>query len=237
MRLRTDWTKMNILAISDVHAPYQHADTLRFLAYLKKMLNPDLVIQVGDLADYHNISFHDSDPDLDSAGTELHKFKKFAHDMEKLFPDMYILGSNHGDLPLRKLKSNGLPKDLIRPYNDLYGVGPGWKFVDDLLLEGPKQSLYCCHGIAKDGLKLTKERGVSSIQGHYHTEFNIQYCSTPYDLLWAMQVGCLIDQRSKAFAYNQLDLTRPIIGVGAVVKGRPTLFPMLLNKKGRWVGK
>ena len=236
MKLKMDLTKRRLLLISDLHAPYQHPDALAFLSYLKGALKPDLVVSMGDMLDFHGISFHDSDPDLLSSGDELSRGRAFAQDLEKLFPEMYVLGSNHGDLPLRKAKAHGLPRALFRPFNDIYGVGSDWKFVDDLLIEGPKQSLYLCHGIVKDGLKLTKERGVCTAQGHYHTEFNIKYASTPHDLLWSLQTGCLINHRSKAFHYNQLDLTRPIIGTGSVIHGKPQLHAMLLNKKGRWIG-
>lgn len=235
MKIKRKIKGERILTISDIHAPYHHTDTLAFLAYLKKQIQPTLVVQVGDLKDFHGISFHDSDPDLDSAGVELDKAQKFCSELEELFPEMYILGSNHGDLPARKAKAHGLPKKLLKSYNDIYGVDKGWKFVDDLLIEDKEQKIYFAHGIAKDGLKLVKERGVCTVQGHFHTEFNIKYASTPYDLLWSMQVGCLIDKNSLAFAYNKLDLSRPIIGSGSIVNGRPYLHPMLLNSKSRWI--
>ena len=38
---------------------------------LKKKYKPDKVIHIGDEVDKHAMSFHDSDPDLPSAGDEL----------------------------------------------------------------------------------------------------------------------------------------------------------------------
>jgi hypothetical protein len=236
VKLKDDIGKRRVLTISDLHAPYQHPDALDFLEHLKKQIKPDLVIQMGDLMDFHGISFHDSEPDLYSPGHELRMGQQFAQSLEDIFPDMYILGSNHGDLPLRRAKAHGLPTALFRPYNDIYGVGEDWKFVDDLLVESKDSKVYFAHGIIKDGLKLAKERGVCVVQGHFHTELNIKYASTPYNLIWSMQTGCLINHRSKAFKYNQLDLTRPIIGCGSIIKGQPHLHPMILGKDGRWVG-
>jgi predicted MPP superfamily phosphohydrolase len=221
-----------VLTISDMHVPYHHPDALAFLKALKKKYKPTTVICLGDMLDFHNISFHDSDPELFSAGDELKEARKHIKTIEKLFPEMVIVGSNHGDLPLRKLFAAGLPKEFLKSYNEIYGVGKKWKFVDDYSFQG----VYYCHGISKSGIKLAAQRAQSCVQGHYHTDFRIDYISNPKNLLWSMQIGCLIDDEALAFAYNKLQLTRPIIGTGVVVEGVPQLVPMLLNKKGRWIG-
>lgn len=226
----------NVLTISDMHAPYQHPDALKFLAALQKKYKFDYVINMGDLADFHNISFHKSDPTLLSAGDELRALQKFASKLEKLFPEMVIIGSNHGDLPLRKLFDAGLPAQLLRKYNDIYGVSKGWVFCDDLTIVDGLQETYFAHGISKNGLKLAGMRGVNVVQGHYHTDFRIDYISNPKNLLWSMQVGCLIDKKSLAFSYDSLNLSRPILGLGMIESGLPRLLPMQLDKTGAWTG-
>lgn len=225
-----------VLVISDMHLPYQHKDAMRFLRALAKKYGFDLVVSVGDLGDFHDMSFHDSDPDLLSAGDEHKQLQRLSRELEKIFPEMIILGSNHGDLPARKAFAAKMPKAFLRPYNDIYGVGKGWKFVDDLTLVDGRLVVYGAHGISKSGVKLAAQRGVCVFQGHYHTEFRIDYVSNPRDLLWSMQVGCLIDRRSLAFNYNKLDLSRPIIGCGMIEDGRPRLLPMPLNEAGDWTG-
>jgi transcriptional regulator with XRE-family HTH domain len=57
-----------ILTISDLHIPYHHRDSLAFLAYLKAKYKPTRIICLGDELDKHALSYHDSDPDLASAG-------------------------------------------------------------------------------------------------------------------------------------------------------------------------
>jgi hypothetical protein len=54
------------------------------------------------MLDFHDLSFHDSAPELDSAMPELIRPTKVIREIEKLFPEMIIVGSNHGDLPLIK---------------------------------------------------------------------------------------------------------------------------------------
>jgi len=52
-----------------------------------------------------------------------------------------------------------------------------------------------------------------------------------------MNVGCLIDQKSMAFSYAKNFRTRFIIGCGIILNGITRLLPMVLNNKGRWIGK
>ena len=57
-----------VLIISDTHIPYHVKELIPFLRELKKIVKPDKVIHIGDELDKHAMSFHDSDPDLTSAG-------------------------------------------------------------------------------------------------------------------------------------------------------------------------
>jgi hypothetical protein len=236
--LKMDYTNKRILFISDMHIPYHHEDAFDFLAALKQHYKPDLVVSLGDLLDFHNISFHDSDPDLLGAGDELSLSQDYIQDLETLFPKMIIVGSNHGDLPLRKFVNGGLPRQMLKGYNEIYGVGTGWEFVADLTIKVPGRDvpdLYACHNIKKNNLAVAQQRGQRVINGHFHESFNVQYAGNPNSLLWACTAGCLIDKRSLAFAYNKLNLNRPILGTAVVENGMPVLAPMLLDSDGYWV--
>jgi hypothetical protein len=217
--------------------PYHHPDSIKFLAALKRKYKPQLVVSVGDLGDFHNISFHKSDPRLPNANDELLALQKNSKELEKLFPKMIITQGNHDALPKRRLFEEGIPESFLKPYNDIYGVGKGWQFVDDLTLKDGDEIIYVAHGIVKDGKRLAAQRGVHVVQGHYHTEARIDYVSNPRNLLWSMQVGCLIDRIALAFAYDKLNLNRPIIACGMVVNGQPKLEPMILTTKHRWIGR
>lgn len=223
-----------ILVISDLHAPYHHRDSLKFLEAIKKKYKPTAVWNVGDEVDYHAISYHDSDPDLPSAGDELKKAKKFIKKLESLFPEMILVDSNHGSLVYRKAKTNGIPKSVFKSYKEILGVKSWeWKnYHKYKLCNG--QEVYMIHGFKKNGLALCKEMGMSTIQGHYHSEFSIGYTSNPNNLNWSLMVGCLIDDKSLAFSYNKVIPTRPIIGCGIIINGQPQLIPMVLDKNGRW---
>jgi hypothetical protein len=228
----------SVLVISDLHAPWQHPDALEFLLSIKKKIKPDFVLNVGDECDAHALSMHDSDPDLTSAGDELKMAKKVIHDLEKIFPEMTLLHSNHSSLIYRRALKHGMPKAYLRNYNEFLEVGPGWQWVDDINFKVSDGSeVFATHGISADGLKLAMQYGKNVIQGHFHSKFNIQYFSNPDNLIWSMSCGCLTKQSSLAFQYARNFRMRFVIGTGAVIDGQPKLFAMQMDKHGRWTGE
>ena len=50
----------NVLVISDMHLPFQHKDTFRFLQALKDKYKPSTVVCIGDECDKHSLSYHES---------------------------------------------------------------------------------------------------------------------------------------------------------------------------------
>jgi predicted phosphodiesterase len=226
-----------ILVISDMHAPYNHPETQAFLLGLKNKYDPTMVISVGDEVDYHAMSFHDSDPNLPSAGRELELAIAELYPLYHIFPKVSLVDSNHGSMVYRKGKHHGIARKFLRDYGEILEAPKGWTWHNDLLVRLPRgQNLFVTHGVMKDGIKLAQTMGCCVVQGHYHTEFNIKYSSSPAQLYWSMQVGCSIDDDSMAFAYNKTTSLRPIIGHGIIINGLPKLLPMLLKSGGEWTG-
>ena len=225
----------SVLVISDTHAPYHHVDAIEFLNAVRKKYRPDKIVHIGDEVDFHALSFHDSDPDLDSVGTELIRARVFIGALASLFPHVDLVESNHGSLVFRKAKAHGLSVHMIKTYNEILGVGPGWKWHQDLTLDlSDGKSVYFHHGKSGDALKTSLNMSMSAVQGHYHGKFGVQYWGNPRGLYWGMQVGCLIDDRALAFAYNKADLPRPIIGTGMIINGQPKLIALVKKANGRW---
>ncbi len=234
--MRSPYLNSRILTISDLHVPYHHHEALAFLAYLKAKYKPTRIICLGDMEDKHALSYHESDPDLASAGDELAKALPVIAELHKLFPNMDILDSNHGSLVYRKAKTHGIPKHYIKSYNDVLGVGDGWKWHNDLVIKLPDGgSCYFHHGKSTRGLILTQQMGMSSVQGHYHNSFSVEYHGTPIALNWAMQTGCLIDYKSYAFSYANVNIKRAVIGTGLIIDSQPVLVPLLMDENGAWV--
>jgi len=225
----------SVLVISDLHIPYHHQDAFDFLKALKKKYKPDMIVNIGDELDHHAISMHEHNPDLMSAGDELKTSKEYIKELEKIFPRMTLVHSNHSSLVYRRALKYGLPKDYLKSYNEFLGVGDGWKWVDDLTITlSDGQDCFFTHGISADVLKVAAQYGMNTVQGHFHTKFSIGYFSNPQKLCFAMQVGCLINQKSMAFDYAKNFKSRFIVGCGMIINGQPRLMPMVLNKDGRW---
>lgn len=228
----------SILCLSDQHFPYNHADIIAFLKALKDKYKPDLVVNLGDEVDLNAFSFHEKDPDLLSPGEELQTAIRRLQPIYKLFPKMLLVESNHGSLVYRRGKANGLPRHVLKSYRDILEAPKGWSWHKDLVLRASDNSLiYICHGRSADGLKLSQSLGMKSIQGHFHEKFEIRYWGNKLGLFWSVIAGCLIEDDSLAFAYNKLNLKRPIIGTVVVLNGQPKLEPMILDSNGRWIGK
>lgn len=213
-----------ILVISDMHLPYTVKGLIPFLQGLKDKYNPTRIVCVGDELDYHCNSFHDSDPDLMGAACELTSALKTIKILYEMFPKMDILDSNHGSMIYRKAKHHGIPRHHIKSYNEVLGVGDGWKWHEDLTLVMPDgRPVYFHHGKTADGIKLSQTMGMSAVQGHHHNEFSTRYWANSLGLYFSLQVGCLIDKESYAFAYNNINLKRPIIGCAVIINGVPIL--------------
>lgn len=226
-----------ILVIPDMHEPYGHPDTLGFLKKVRNKFNPTRVICLGDEVDSQALSFHDSDADLPSAGDELKLASTKLKRLYKLFPEMTILDSNHGSLALRRFKHHGIPLKFLASPNQIYNLGDKWVWVDELTITLPNgRECFFVHGISKNGKQAAQQRGMNIVQGHFHTEFRIDYVGNPANLLWSLQSGCLIDKKSMAFAYDKLNVQRPILGCSMIINSQPMLIPMILNKKSRWIG-
>ena len=218
-----------ILWISDLHAPYHHKNSIKFLRELHEKYNFTRIICGGDEADLHSLNFHGVDPDLPSAGDELVLVKEFMAELAELFPVMDILESNHTSLAYRRAFKAGISRGYMKSYNEIFDVPDTWLWHDDLIIDLPNgQACYFCHGKSTNGLRLSRNMACNVVQGHYHSKFSIEYWSNPRNLYWSMQAGCLIDDRAMAMAYNKLTLERPIIGTGVIIDSIPVLEPMKL---------
>ena len=228
-----------ILVIGDLHCPFHHKDAFKFLAAVKKKFKPDTVIQVGDEIDGNKISFHEKSPDIPfSPSSELEKAIWYLKDLYKLFPNVYILESNHGSLIYRRQKFAGIPRTALREWSEILEAPSGWRWSYDLEIRMSNgRELYCHHGLSKNVVKASQNKSTNYLSGHFHSEFNISYWANHKDIYFAMSVGCLIDHKSMAFEYGKNHLAKPILGCAMIINGVPQLIPMPLNKKGRWIGK
>lgn len=218
--------------------PYCHPDTWKFLAAIKKKYQPDRVICLGDEVDGHALSYHEKDPDLDSAGPELEKAIKFLKPIYKLFPVVDILESNHGSLVFRKAKTAGIPKRALKSYRETLEAPIGWKWHFDLRITMSNGvDLYCHHGKSAKAAELSVTEGCCTAEGHHHTKFHVTFWRNSKGLFYGIHAGYLGDHDSLSQAYARSNLKKGIVGAFMILNGQPKPIPMPLNSKGRWTGE
>jgi len=228
---------MTVLVIPDTHIPFHHKDTFMFLSAVKRKYAPKEVVHVGDLEDWHSISMHDHDPDGLSPGLELKALRSAVRPLFKMFPNMKICTSNHGDLPLRRAFKFGMPSELIKSHKDILQCPTGWQLAESWEIDG----IIYEHGEAFSGqqgaIKSANANMQSTVIGHIHAFAGIQYSANQRHLIFGFNVGCLIDRHAYAFAYGKKIKAKPILGCGVVKDGIPIFIPMRLGKNSRWNGK
>lgn len=226
-----------ILVIGDLHAPYMHVDATRFLAAIKAKYRPTEILFMGDERDGHSDSYHEKSPELPASGDELKAAIKQLAGLYKMFPKAAILESNHGSLFYRKARTAGIPGVVLKEYRDVLQAPKQWIWKYDHILKTPLGDVYCHHGKSGAYERLSKNMGMSAIQGHFHNKFYVCYWSSPNGLYFDANAGCLVDNHSRAMAYGKNNLQKPIIGCMVIVEGIPQLIPMVMGKNHRWIGK
>lgn len=226
-----------VLVIPDQHAPFQHPDLIPFLRALKDKYKFDKVVNLGDEVDYHAISFHEADPNLFSPSDELERAIQAMQPLYKLFPEQEVIDSNHGSLVMRKGKFASLPASVFKGPREILRAPKGWHWSRDLILNTDLGQVFFTHGRTGTSGKLSRNMAMNTVQGHFHSKFQIDYWGSPNGLYWDMHAGCLVDDHSLAMAYNKTTLLRPVIGAAVIINGRPQLCPLLKDKHGRWTGK
>lgn len=229
--------KHRVLVIPDMQIPFEHPDTIPFLKWMKKKYSPDVVVNVGDEVDMHALSDYDHDPDGFSAGHELKKAIERLEEHYEIFPNVLVCTSNHTARPFRRAKKYGIPSAFLRDYRDFLQAPKGWVWKDQHEIDGVRYE----HGEGRSGplgaLRAALANMVPTCIGHLHSHAGILYSANDKHLIYGFNVGSLIDRHAYAFAYGKNLKSKPIIGCGIVDKGIPTFVPLLMNSKGRWIGR
>lgn len=228
--------KHTVLVIPDTQFPFGHQDTFIFLKAVAAKYKPNEFVHIGDEIDLHALSNFEHDPDGYSAGHELKAALKDMHKLYKMFPKMKVCTSNHTARPFRKAYKHGIPRAFLRDYHEFMEAPKGWEWADKWEIDGVIYE----HGEGQSGVNGAIKAALGNMQstviGHLHAFAGIQWSANPRHLIFGFNVGCLVDNKAYAFAYGKNFKNKPIIGCGVVIKGIPVFVPMVLNKKGRWIG-
>ena len=229
-----------LLILSDTHFPYQHPNYFEWIKKIKDKINFSGVIHIGDLVDFHSISFHPHSPELPNIKFEIKDAIKCIKKLRKIFPvEMPILWGNH-DIRIQRLaEKSSIPEAFLKDINDILEIDKKWKWTwhDKVILDLPnKTKVFFTHHFKSNVIASAKELGMSYVSGHQHTLSQLTLISSPLALNFAMCVGSSINPKHEAFKYAKNFIKRPIISVGAIINNQPVIYAMPLNDRGEWTG-
>ena len=141
------------------------------------------------------------------------------------FPKATVIIGNHDRLVYRKAYSSGVSKQWIREYKDVLNTN-GWDFVENIVIH----DININHGEGGTAMNRIKTELQSQIQGHLHTELYVKFLVGANFIIFGLQVGCGVDNKSYAMAYGK-HYKKPAIGCGVVLnKGTlPIAIPMKMG--------
>jgi len=200
---------------------------LQFCKKIYKEYNCDKVVIIGDICDWHGISFHARHPLAPGVDDEYQLTLKSIKKWYKAFPNAIVTIGNHDERIFRLAESVDIPSYFLRDYNEIWKT-PKWKWVFDTIIDG----VYYFHGTGHGGMhssyNVAKQMGMSVVMGHLHSNAGIKWLCSPIKRWFGMDVGCGIDDRKYAFAYGKHVKKRSVLACGVVINGHPyhEMFPM-----------
>ena len=211
---------MKVLAIGDPHEPVCRDGYLRFCKKIYRKYNCNKVVIIGDIVDWHGISFHAKHPHAPSSFTEYGLAKKGIKKWYKAFPKASVCIGNHDSRVIRLAESVNIPEELLKEYNDAWDT-PKWKWDFDFTID----SVQYTHGIGYGGLhpafNAARHQGMSVVMGHIHSVGGTKWCVSSDRRWFGMDVGCGIDDKKYAFAYGKHIKRKSVISCGVVLNGMP----------------
>lgn len=235
--MRLNMGDETVLVIPDLQIPFEHPDALAFIIELEARLNPTEIISVGDEVDQMALSRYDPDPDADGPTVELSRSIDALQDWYAAFPEMKVCESNHTVRVYKKAFAAGIPTAYMRDVKEWLDAPPGWEWRKSWAIDGVRYE----HGDAQGGMFAARNIAIrnrqSTVIGHHHSHGAVFYIANESEMIFGMNVGCLIDINAIAFRYAKDATFKPTLGAGVVANGVPYFVPMLINEQGRWTGE
>lgn len=222
-----------VLAIGDLHEPVAHPGYLQFCKDMYQEFKCDKAVFLGDIVDWHAVSLHDKEPECPGPVDEYEAAKERIKRWHKTFPDAMVCIGNHDERPQRLAKKYGIAERFIKDYNTLWGT-PTWTWGFNFLVDG----VYYCHGTGTSGIHPAWNKSgkmlMSVCMGHCHSRAGIKWRVNPLQRIFAMDVGCGVDNDAFQFVYGRENDDKPILAAAVILDGEPVHRMMAIGKKEKY---
>lgn len=206
--------------VGDIHAPVTHPAYLTFCRDIFDAWGVEDVVMIGDVVDWHAISFHAAHPDCPGPKDEYALAYESIQKWHTVFPKARVCIGNHDERVIRLAESVNIPAKFLRDYNEVWGT-PKWEWAYDFQID----DTYYFHGTGNAGehpaFNVMRKMCMSTVMGHIHTAAGVKWQANPNRRLFSMDTGCGIDDRAIAFAYGRHMKRRSMLGCGVVLDGVP----------------
>lgn len=225
-------SKKSVLVFGDTHEPYSKDGYIDFLKSVSKKYKCNHFVHLGDMVDFHAISTsHQTEPDAMSGDTELDMAIDRLKPLYKAFPEVTLIMGNHDDRVRRAASVVKLSSKYLKDFRDIVMLPRAWKVVDKVILD----SVLYIHGMGYLGIHGARNAAIdnrqSTVIGHLHSSPGISFLANDNDLIFGMNVGCLVNAKSYAMKYAQHFRRKPVVSCGIVIDGKPYLETMDLGSK------
>lgn len=218
-----------LLVVGDLHIPYTHPGYFAFCEDLYEEWGCDRIHFIGDVTDWHAISFHLKHPDLPAAGDEYMIALDQLDRWKKRWPKATVSIGNHDERIYKLARSVGIPDRFIKGYRDIWET-PGWTWEERTKID----DMHLMHGTGAGGIHPAYQSALrlsaSVCIGHVHTAGGVKWIVGPDARHFGMDVGTGIDDHALAFAYAMNNLRKSVVSAGLVIDGHPYHEAMPLSR-------
>lgn len=218
-----------VLVVGDLHCPATRVGYLEFCQDLYEQWDCNTVVLIGDVVDWHAISFHSRNPGCPGPTDEYHQAREYVAKWAKAFPTAKVAIGNHDERPRRLARTVSIPDFMVRDYSDLWDA-PGWVWDWRFSIDGVSFR----HGTGCSGVhpawNLMHKIHKSVVIGHCHGRAGVKWACNEDRRLFGMDVGCGVDETAMQMAYGRDYPVRPFLSAGVVVDGIPYHEPMRCGK-------
>ena len=228
---------MRILVIPDLHEPCSRKGALNFCRDVRRKYKTTRTIFIGDVTDWHSISFHAHHPEMPGPKDEYELAYKCIQKWVKAFPKADVVLGNHDRRVIRLAESVNIPAKFLRNYKDIWGT-PKWTWADEFIYD----DIYYAHG---DGcgaalypaFNLVRKMGMSCVLGHHHSAGGVKWLVNPLRRMFGLDTGCLINDKAMAFAYGKRTKIRSVLSAAVIIDGVPQHIVMPCGKNEKYWDK
>ena len=205
-----------VMTIPDLHCPYQHEHAFDMIKWGLDTYEPDIVVCLGDEAEFAALGVHAKNPDAPSSKREYEEAMAALAQLYAIVPEALCCISNHTSRPYRCAFAAAMPHMMIKPYSELLQAPKGWTWHERIVIN----DVAYIHGDPKSGanahISWMKEHRMSTVIGHIHGHAGVYTSMSPFRQAFAMNSGCLIDPQALSFEYGKKYANKATLGIGIV---------------------